>query len=219
MTKRLVIKQVGLIRQTSARAELEPIGHPAPGGGHYPRDFLTDQCVGVDHLTYTIITDWQVSAGTFDPFSLYNAILKRLNSVNAEVTQSGLSLNVATYNISLTGAGLIIFNGGGDYEWSTGGMTSQDRLVDQSATVTFKSTTPTSVTIRLENDADEVSALSITDSNGVEQLLNPDFTQTEEHFYDIDSWHDAVEQPEIVPPDVLGYLQGYNEHILYTVFE
>lgn len=219
MTKRLVLKQVGLIRQTNARAELEPIGHPAPGGGHYPRDLQTDQCVGVDHLTYTFVTDWRVSAGTFDPFSLYNAILKRLNSVNTEVTQSGLSLNVATYNISLTGAGLIIFNSGGDYEWSTGGMTNQDRLVDESATVTFKSNTPASVTIRLENDTDEVSALSITDSNGVEQLLNPDFNQIEEHFYDIDSWHDAVEYPGIIPPDVLGYLQGYNEHILYTVFE
>jgi len=92
-------------------------------------------------------------------------------------------------------------------------------LVDQSATVTFKSTVPTSVTIRFEHDVDEVSALSITDSNGVEQLLNSDFTQIEEHFYDIESWYGAVEQPEIVPPDVLGYLQGYNEHILYTVFE
>ena len=219
MTKRLVIKQVGLIRQVGARAELEPIGHPAPGGGHYPRDLLTDQCVGVDHLTYTIITDWHSTAGTFDPFSLYNAILKRLNSVNAEVTQSGLSLNVDTYNISLTGAGLIIFNGGTDYEWSTGGMTSQDRLVDQSATVTFKNIAPTSVTIRFEHDVDEVSAVSITDSNGVEQLLNSDFTQQEEHFYDIESWHAAAESPGIVPPDVLGYLQGYNEHILYTVFE
>lgn len=208
-----------MIRQVSARADLEPIGHPAPGGGHYPRDFLVDQCVGVDHLTYTIVTDWRVTAGTFDPYSLYNAILKRLNSVDAEVTQSGLSLNVATYNISLTGAGLIIFEGGGDYEWSTGGMTNQDRLVDQSATVTFKSSAPTSVTVRLEDDADQVSVVSITDSNGVEQLKNPDFGQFETHFYDIESWHDAVENPEIIDPDVLGFLEGYNEYILFTVFE
>lgn len=219
MTKRLILRQVGLIRQTSARAELEPVGHPAPGGGHYPRDFETDQCVGVDHLTYTIIPHWQNTSGVFDPYSLYNAILKRLDSVEAEVTQSGLGLNVGTYNISLTGAGLITFHDGGDYEWSSGSMIKQERLVDQSATVIIKSTAPTSVTIRLENDIDELSAISITDNNGVEQLINHDFTQFEEHFYDIDSWHDAAIHPEIVPTDVLGYLQGYNQHILYTVFE
>ena len=98
-------------------------------------------------------------------------------------------------------------------------MTNQDRLVDQSATVTFKNSAPTSVVIRLENDADEVSAVSITDSNGVEQLKNPDFSQFESHFYDIESWHAAAEDPDIVDPDVLGYLEGYNEYILFTVFE
>lgn len=218
MTKKLIIKRVGVIRQVSARAELVPQGHP-PVQQKYPRRYLVDGCVGESHITFNIVNDWSVAAGVHDPFSLYQAILKRLNSVDTEVTQTGLSLNVATYSISLTGAGLIIFNNGGTYEWDSGSVTNQERLVNTTTNVKFKTSTPDSITIRLENDTDGVAAVSLKDNTGQELILNNDFMDVDTHYYDIDSWHVASEDPAIVPPDVLGYLQGFNELDLYTVFE
>lgn len=219
MTKKLIISKVGVIRQIAVKSELEPVQHPKAATGHYPRDFMSDACVGANHLTFVIVNEWNVTTGTHDPYSLKNAVLKRLNNTVSEVTQTGLGVTVGTYSIALTGAGLIIFNDGGDYEWSTGAITKQERLVNQTATVKFKNKSPQSITIRLENDADEVSAVTLSSSAGSQQIVNYDFTQVETHFYDVESFWTASLFPEIVPPDTLGYLEGFNQHNLYTIFE
>lgn len=227
MTKKLVIKCVGLIKQLNTKAELAPTQHPPKSTGtsgeavgHYPRAFDDHiMCTGVNHLTFTITTHWRVASGVFDPFSLYLAVLKRLNSTDSEATQSGLSLNTGTYQLSLSGAGRIFFDNGGEYEWDSGSMTQNDRLSDQTTNIKFKNKAPDTIRIKLENDDDQIHSISLKDSSGNEQLLNPDFTQVETHFYDIEAWYVAATDPELVPPDVLGLLEGFNSAALYTVFE
>lgn len=221
MAIRLVITQVGLITRVGARADLqkEVTHHPPLPDPHYPREFQADHCLGHDHLTFVIVDQWKNTIGVHDPFSLYQAVLKRLNSTDSEVTQSGLSLNVATYSISLTGEGLITFHGDGAYEWATGSTAAAEMLNNQTTTVTFKGAAPTGISIRLLNDSDQVSAISLTDSTGAEHIKNHDFTQKIDHFYDIESWLVAATDVKMVPKDVLGYLEGYNSHMLYTVFE
>lgn len=220
MTKKLIISRVGVIRQVSAKAELEPVNHPKADVGHYPRTFLQDTCVGANHLTYVKVNSWRVSAGVHDPYSLRDTTLKRLNNTDSEATQTDLDVSVGAYTISLTGTGKIIFNGGDQVEWGTGSLTQDEILSDETTTVEFKGArAPQSVTICLTTDTQQVSKIELIDTHSIQKIMNPEFNQVETHFYDVESWWVASLDPEIVPPDVLGYLEGFNEYTLYTVFE
>ena len=223
MTRRLIISRVGVIKGVSAKAELKPQQHPPVGpygSTHaYPRQFDTDICTGSDHITYNRVKHWSVTSGVFDPFSRSDAILKRLNSVDTETAQTGLSLDTGTYQIGLTGAGIIQFHNGGSYSWGSGSLVHGERLVDQNTTVTFINQAPDSISLKLINSVDEIVAISLKNSAGEEMLLNGTFDDVEEHFYDIDAWYTASTETDRIPTDVLGWLQGYNDSLIYTVFE
>ena len=220
MTKKLIIKQIGLVRQVGAKSELRKLEHPPSEISHYPRQPDTDICTGSDHITYTRIDDWSVVTGVFDPFSLSDAILKRLNSEDTETTQSSLSLEIdTTYQLGLTGAGLIIFEGGSNYEWSSGSLSNMEMLTDQTVDVVFRNTAPTAISIRLITQTQEVTNISLKNPQGVEMIRNNDFTQVETHFYDVNAWYVAAHDERMVPKNVLGYLEGFNDSFIYTVFE
>lgn len=209
-----------MVRQVGAKSELKKVEHPPTGISHYPRVPDTDICTGSDHLTYTRVDDWSVVSGVFDPFSLHQAILKRLNSVDTETTQSGLSIEIdTTYQLSLTGAGLIIFENGNNYEWSTGGLSNSELINNQTVSVTFRNTAPDKINIRLVTDDQQVQAISLTDPQGVEIIRNNDFTRVETHFYDTNAWYVAALDERMVPKDALGYLEGFNDSFIYTIFE
>lgn len=224
MTKRLIIKQVGVIGKTGITAALEPVMHPPRGNGidgGYPRLIDVDICTGSDHITYNKINNWSVANGLFDPFSLFDATLKRLKSVDTEATQSGLSVTTGTYVVTLTGEGTISFTGGSGYSWSTGSLTNSEHLNNQSAIITFAgNSTPASVSIVMKNDTDMVTRLSMVKQGSPddELIINGDFTDVTSHYYDIEGWYTAVLSNNI-PLDVLGWLQGFNETVIYGVHE
>ena len=108
MTKRLIFKQCGIITGMSVRAALEPEKYPPKGNGidgGYPRILDLDICTGSDHITYNKINNWSVTQGTFDPFSLFDATLKRLEAETTEVTQAGVRFTLDTYSVKLAGKG------------------------------------------------------------------------------------------------------------------
>jgi len=86
-------------------------------------------------------------------------------------------------------------------------------------TVTFTGTPPTGISIQMQDNVDEIQSISITlESTDEEVLVNGDFTDIEVQFYDIESWYgDAYSG--IIPRDALGWLQGFNDSIIYTIFE
>ena len=222
MTKRLIFKQCGVINKVSIRAAIEPEKHPPKGAGidgGYPRILDLDICTGSDHITYNKINNWSVTQGTFDPFSLFDATLKRLEAVTTEVTQAGVSFTLDTYSVKLAGKGSISFPGGSGYSWSTGNTTNAETIDSDEVTVTFTGTPPTGISIQMQNNVDEVQSISVTlESTDEEVLVNGDFTDIEVQFYDIESWYgDAYSG--IIPRDTLGWLQGFNEDIIYTIFE
>lgn len=222
MTKRLIFKQCGVINKVSIRAVIEPEKHPPKGAGidgGYPRILDLDICTGSDHITYNKINNWSVTQGTFDPFSLFDATLKRLEAVTTEVTQAGVSFTLDTYSVKLAGKGSISFTGGSGYNWSTGNTTNAETIDNDEVTVTFTGTPPTGISIQMQNNIDEIQSISITlESTDEEVLVNGDFTDIEVQFYDIESWYgDAYSG--IIPRDALGWLQGFNDSIIYTIFE
>lgn len=219
MGKRLIIKQVGVIKQVAAKAELEPTPHPKQAQTHYPRDFLQDACVGANHVTFTIITGWTVEEGVFEPRGLYQSILKRLNDTAATTVQKVLGLSPTTYQITVQGSARIEFDNGGTYEWGTGSITNSDVVTNRTTTVKFSGQVPDTIKIRLESNDQQVSSISLKNEQGVEQLINNDFTQVETHFYDVESWWVASLDERMVPRNTLGFLEGFNEYNLYTLFE
>lgn len=220
MTKKLLIKQIGLVRQVGAKSEIKKIEHPPSEISHYPRVPDTDICTGSDHLTFVTVSDWSAVSGVFDPFSLSEAVLKRLNSTDAETTQSSLSLEVdTTYQLGLTGAGLIIFENGNNYEWGTGALGNSEMMNNQTTTVVFRGSAPDKITIKLVTDDQQIEAISLTDPEGNEIIRNNDFINATTHFYGINAWYVATKDERIVPRDTLGYLQGFNDDMIYTVFE
>lgn len=226
MTIRLIIKRVGLIGRTDIHAAITPPKHPAPGPGvnlGYPRLLGQDICTGSDHITYNKLYDWSATHGVFDPFYLFGSILKRLNDTTASITQTGLSLDINTiYCLKLTGAGTISFTPEtGGCTWSSGSITNTESLSDQEVEVVFTTVAPSSISITLNNNSQEITSISLKKKNdplAEEILSNTEFDQYEEHYYSIEGWYQATDSGTI-PVDALGWLQGFNDDIIWTVFE
>lgn len=218
MAKKLIIKQVGVIKKVGAKAELEPEPHPKHATNHYPRDIFTDACVGANHLTFTIITGWTVSEGVFEPRGLRTSMLKRLNHVAATTIQKVMSLHPGIYELTIDGTARVGFENGGSYVWSSGSLNNFDTLSNETTTIQFNTKAPDTISIRLEDDTQHVNSISLKNEQGVEQLINNDFTRVETHFYDVESWWKASLDERMVPRDTLGFLEGFNEFNLYTIF-
>lgn len=224
-TTPLIINRVGVINRTHAFASPMIHGHPrlrfgdgfpVPG---FPRLFMTDICTGSDHVTLTKIQDWQVTSGTFDPFHLFGGMLRRNENTNTQATQQIDNLQTGvTYTISVTGTGVVSFTApfGTSYSWGA----NHNNFQNESKTVQFTGGAPTSISIKLENNTHEIDAISMQAANSTTELItNMDFVNVEEHFYDIESWYVDSEDERIVPRDTLGYLQGFNDTQIFTIFE
>lgn len=224
-TTPLIINRVGVINRTHAFAKPMVHGHPrlrfgdgfpVPG---FPRLFMTDICTGSDHLTLTKIQDWQVTSGEFDPFDLFGSVLKRHTNANAQATQQLDNIQTGvTYSISVSGTGVVSFTApiGTTYSWGV----NHNTFADETKTVTFTGGAPTAISIKLENNSHEIDAISMTEQNTTTELItNMDFVNTEEQFYDIESWYVDSEDERIVPHTTLGYLQGFNDTQIFTIFE
>lgn len=227
-TNALIVDRVRLIDRAHLRAVPVPERWPwlfdTTGSGgynstnpHFPRLFMTDICTGSDHLTLTMINNWHVTSGVFDPFSLFGSTLTRYENVNTQATQTISNLQTNTqYQITVTGTGVISFSGppGTLYSWGR----NNNRFDNETKTVEFLGTPPTEFSVKVES-GDEIETVSMTDPSGTELITNNDFVQTEEHFYDIEGWYVDSENPDIVPPQALGYLQGFNDTQIFTIFE
>ena len=230
-TTPLVFNRVGMINRTHVFAK--PVqqywprlqydaGYPKP---HFPRMIDTDMCVGDNHITLHKVNNWSVTSGSFDPISLYTTMLQRDTNDNAQTTQtlSGLSTNT-TYNISLTGDATISFSGGTgtQYSWngSAAGFTNSIIFSDNSATVSFTNDTPDVISVKLNNNTQTVSKiLMINNTTGQNIVRNSDFSVVDEHFYSIEEWYSDSFDNNIVPTDTLGYLQGFNDALIFSIFE
>ena len=222
-TNALIVDRVRLIDRVHFRA------YPIPGdwprlykgdnalNSHFPRFFLRDICTGSDHLTLTMINNWRVTSGVFDPFSLFDSTLSRYENVNTQTTQTINNLQTNTqYQITVTGNGVISFSGstGTLYSWGR----NNNRFDNETKTVEFLGSPPTEFSVKVDS-GDEINKVSMIDPTGTEMITNNDFTQTEEHFYDIEGWYVDSDNVNIVPPQALGYLQGFNDTQIFTIFE
>lgn len=225
-TSPLIVNRVQVINRTHMFAapmqsywpplQFDRDAYPVPG---FPRLFMTDICTGSDHITFHQLDDWTVTAGVFDPFDLYANVLSRYSGVNAQATQQLPQLSTGvTYQISVSGDVVVSFSGGSgtQYSWNTNSKTITDQQVD----VTFTTDTPDVISVKFNNNTQQLDAITMTNMSTNEQVLsNSDFTQTHEHFYDIEGWYVDSADPTTISPDTLGYLQGFNDVQLFTIFE
>lgn len=219
MTKKLIIKQVGIIRKITVKSELREDRHPIEPPKRHTRDIFSTGCGVEDHITFTMISSWSVNDGVFDPQALYQSKLKQHNEHIAEVVQSLPELSPGTYQLTVVGSAVVSFENGGTYNWSKGSQTNEELLQDETVSITFNTSAPDTIKLTLRNQNHVIDSISMKDTNDTSYIQNGQFTEAETHFYDLQSWFIASDDPEIVSPDTLGYLQGYNEHELYTVFE
>ena len=151
-----------------------------------------------------------------------SSILKRLNGNDAEITQPGLSLDInKLYHINLTGAGIISFQTDGGCLWSSGALGDSEFIDSTTVTVQFTTIAPIGINILSDSNSTDISAISLkeVDGDGTELLSNPGFSDYYEHFYDVEGWYRAVDSGDTIDIDALGWLAGYNDHNIYTIFE
>lgn len=235
-TAPLVIRQVGLIDRSHVHAK--PLQAKWPrmrhdGDGvftpHFPAEINNDGCAANDHLTYNKIPHWYVCNGEFEPVSLYEGTLQRnidsYSQACQDLTNSGIQTGY--YRIALSGAATVIFGGttttyswwGDQGENNTG---SDVRIEDGYANVAFGVSTPHTIGVRMDNNTDQVEAITMTymEVTPNEQVIkNHSFEEVDVYFYDIEGWYEDSKDTTVVPTDTLGWLEGFNDSQIYTVFE
>ena len=227
-TEPLVVKQTtvngGVI---VARTDLLPRRWPllVQYGGIFVlntvQEITNDFCAVSDHLTYNRVTDWSVGTGVFDPYELYDGVLQRYTTTNASVNQDlpTTMQTSTTYHVTVSGQATVGFTGSG-FTWGDGSTGNSFVFDNSDQTIAFQNK-PTQIFILLTSDDDRVYSVSLSgDQSGVdnyEHVVNNTFDQIESELYDIESWYD--ESPTSVSTDVLGWLEGYNDSQLFTVFE
>lgn len=169
---------------------------------------------GEDFITVNIINDWRCTKGQFDPFSLSAGVLKRLNSSVAGAAQSVTLKSNTDYIIDVTGSGRIKFNG---IVNSSGAFVSDLRITDTTITISAIDTI-TTITVELTDD-DELSLLSIKEiDTDIQIVSNGNFMTKNDEFYEIHGWHLDQPDPSAIDPYSIGWVQGFNEHIIYSLF-
>lgn len=235
-TAPLVVKQVGLINRTHMRATPLPSKWPRlrhDGDGvftpHFPAEINMDGCAANDHLTYNKIPHWYVCAGEFEPYALHDgSLLRNVNSASMvcqDLTNSGLSTGY--YRVALSGAATVIFGGTTTtYSWwgdqGAGNTGNTVQIEDGYANVAFGVSTPHTISVRMDNNNDQVDAITLTymEVNPTEQVLkNYSFEDSDMYYYDIESWYEDSKDTTIVPSNTLGWLEGFNDSQIYSVFE
>ena len=183
-------------------------------------------CAGDDHLTLNILNDWTLSTGmaaVFDPHFLVDGVLKRLNNVTTGAIQTGVGVGTnTTYRLTLSGAGRVSFEGGVDILWEDNSTDSHKDLDTESVTVSWSTRAPSALKIELLTNTQEVSAVTIQQDllNGTycnNIVLNSSFDLHSEYFYDLAAYWSDEPDYDTVPQDALGWLQGFNEYVLFTI--
>jgi len=189
---------------------------------HFPASIENDGCAANDHLTFNKLESWYVCTGEFEPYSLFDASLRRNISLNTQACQSLTDSGVAlgNYRLSLSGSATVVFGGTTTtYGWSDGSSVNSKRLQNGFIDVSFGVSPPTTIGIRLDNDNDTVEAISLKDTQNVEFISNSKFESASVYFYDIESWYADSEDTNLVPTNTLGWLEGFNDSQIFTVFE
>ena len=235
-TAPLVIKQVGLINRTHMRITPLPSKWPRmrhDGDGyftpHFPASIIDDGCISDDHLTYNKLPHWYVSTGEFEPYTLHDGSLRRNTGNNAMVCQDLTTTGIVNgyHRVALSGSATIVFGGTTTtYSWwdaqGAGNTGNTVRLEDGYANVAFGVSPPHTIGVRMDNNDDQVDEITLTYmevSPGVQLLENNSFEESDVYFYDIEGWHEDSKDTTIVPLNTLGWLEGYNDSQIFTVFE
>ena len=235
-TAPLVIRQVGLINRSHVHAKPLPARWPRmrhDGDGvftpHFPAEINNDGCAANDHLTFNRVTDWYVCAGEVDPFMLYDSQLQRSVASNTQICQDLTTVDIHTghYRVALSGSATIVFGGTNTtYSWFSGqgdGNTGNTiRLQDGFADVSFGVSAPHTIGIRLDTNDDNVDAIELIDVHetpNIQVLKNNMFEQSDVYFYDIEGWYEDSKDTTVVPANTLGWLEGFNDSQIYTIFE
>lgn len=230
-TAPLVIRQVGLINRSHVHAKPLPDRWPRmrhSGDGvftpHFPAGIDSALCAGNDHLTFNRVLDWQVTTGEFDPYELYNTTLKRGKSTNTVVRQtlSTVSLNTS-YSVAITGSCTVAFNST-TQQWGDGSTSNAKTFTGTGGwNIHFYSGAPTTISVFFNNNSDYLEQIRFREGNlsspGDDLLTNTSFEQINTHFYDIEGWYEDSKDNISVPTDTLGWLEGFNDSQIFTVFE
>lgn len=235
-TAPLVIRQVGLINRSHVHARPLQARWPRmrhDGDGtftpHFPAEISNDGCAANDHLTLNKVVGWYVCAGEVEPVALYDGSVRRNVSSNTQICQDLTNSGIHTghYRVSLSGSGTVIFGGTTTtYSWfgdqGSGNTGNSVRLQDGSADVSFGVTAPHTIAIRLDNNTDQVDAIELLDVHetpNLQLLTNNSFEQSDVYFYDIEGWYEDSKDTTIVSTTTLGWLEGFNDSQIYTIFE
>lgn len=189
-------------------------------------EITDDFCTVTDHLTYNIVTDWTVTTGVFDPYELFDGTLKRNTVSDALVIQTLPTIQTGVnYCVSVSSSGFcnITFNSG-NMSWSDGSTSNTKIFTSNGANSVSFSTAPTTISIRLTQNNSEIYNISMKQGTcanitGAELLANPSFENVESRLYDVETWYLDSQDPEEVPTNTLGWLEGYNTSQLFTIFE
>lgn len=185
-----------------------------------------DFCAVTDHLTYNVVTDWTVTTGVFDPYDLFDGTLRRNTTSDAVVIQTLPALQTGVnYCVSVSSSGFcnITFNSG-SITWGDGSTSNTKIFTSNGSNSVSFSTAPTTISIRLTQNSSEVYSISVkqgtcANTTGSEMLTNPSFENVISILYDIETWYQESADPNEVPTNTLGWLEGYNTGQLFTVFE
>ena len=230
-TDPLVIRQVGLINRSHVHVKPLPDRWPRmrhSGDGvftpHFPAEIDGALCAGNDHLTFNRVREWQVTTGEFDPYELYEGTLMRGKSTNTVVRQSlpVLSLNTA-YSVAITGSCTVAFNST-TQEWGDGSTSNAKTFTSTGGwNIHFYSGAPTTISVFFNNNSDYLEHIQFREgtltSPGDDLISNTSFDQVDTHFYDIEGWYEDSKDVVSVPTDTLGWLEGFNDSQIFTVFE
>lgn len=234
-TAPLVVRQVGLINRSHVHAKPLPARWPRmrhDGDGvftpHFPAEINNDGCAANDHLTLNKIPHWYVCNGEFDPFYLYDGTLSRGVPSSTMACQDLTTNDIQTgfYSVALSGAATVVFGGTSTtFSWwgdQGAGNTGNDvRIEDGFANVAFGVSAPHTIGVRLDNNTDRVEAITMTymeATPNVQKLKNHSFDSAV-YFYDIEGWYEDSKDTAIVPTNTLGWLEGFNDSQIYTIFE
>ena len=230
-TAPLVIRQVGLINRSHVHAKPLPDRWPRmrhSGDGvftpHFPAEIDGANCAASDHLTFNKVRNWRVTTGEFDPYDLYSSTLKRSTPVNAVIFQvlPTISLNTS-YNVAITGSCTVAFNST-TQQWGDGSTSNAKTFTSTGGwNIHFYSGAPTTISVFFNNNSDYLEHIQFREgtltSPGDNLILNTSFDEIDSHFYDIESWYEDSKDNVSVPTDTLGWLEGFNDSQIFTVFE
>ena len=187
-----------------------------------PRVITDDPCIPDLHLTLQRVNNWAVDRGILEPQFLSSGTLKRLYATMSTSVIQTLPelLTDVTYEIALTGTGNVQFNGAGGYQWSTDSAFSHETMNNETMQVTFTDSVPESITVSLNDGTEYIGEGSLKREGGDEQLIqNGNFSSITSTLYTLDEWKQASNLPGAIELNTLGWLQGFNDYEIYTVFD